>query len=131
MEEELSGEVGRERRVGVAPSSLRVVVQSFFEQLPCRGPLVNTHLRSGAWTRTAQLSAAGRLVLRGAGAWGWDLSSAVAPQPARLCLAPCSNARVPAPAAIGRDTAGPVHTDLFFSVLMNHFYHKNKTVVAG
>lgn len=46
---ELSGEAGRK----AAQSSLLIVVQSFFEQLPSRGPLVNAHFRFGAWTQTA------------------------------------------------------------------------------
>lgn len=59
------GEVG-----GAAQSSLLIVVQSFFEQLPSRGPLVNAHFGLGAWTQTAQPSATGRLVLCAAGACG-------------------------------------------------------------
>lgn len=124
MGEELSGEVGRERRVGAAPSSLRFVVQSSFQQPPCRGALVNTHFGFGAWTHTARLSPTGRLVLRVAGAWGWEVSRAgsVWP-PAPMPGFPFRLRR--------RDAAGPVHTHLFFSVLMSHFYHKNKTVGAG
>lgn len=77
MGEELSGEVGRERIVGATPSSLHIVVQSFFEQLPCRGLLVNALISPGAWTHgEASAARCSR---------GLELGS-------ELCLAPCSSA---------------------------------------